>query len=245
MPYFYEPAFWLLAMLGVTMTGISKSGFAGGAGAIAVPLLALIMPIPTAAALMLPLLLVMDAKTIAIYRKTLMDIKPIVPITIAAVVGVAIAGAAMADLSTTILQIFLALFSIAFACWHKLTPLLGRLFGSAYLWGTISGISSTLLHAGGPPITLYFLSAKLEKQQWQAQAAVFFAMINLTKIIPYSLHQTWHKELLLASVLLLPFAFLGIKLGQQLQERLSQQTFITTCRALLATSGVFLLLKLC
>ncbi len=51
-----SPIFWLLAFAGVVLTGISKSGFAGGAGVVAVPLLALVLPVERAAALMLPLL---------------------------------------------------------------------------------------------------------------------------------------------------------------------------------------------
>lgn len=61
--------FWLLAIVGVLLTGISKSGFAGGAGVVAVPILALVMPVPQAAALMLPLLIVMDIKAIQLYRQ--------------------------------------------------------------------------------------------------------------------------------------------------------------------------------
>ena len=38
-----DAAFWLLAVVGVFLTGISKSGFAGGAGVVAVPLLALVV----------------------------------------------------------------------------------------------------------------------------------------------------------------------------------------------------------
>ena len=63
-----QPLFWILACIGLIFTGISKSGFAAGAGTVVVPLLALVMPLPAAAALVLPLLLVMDARTIWHYR---------------------------------------------------------------------------------------------------------------------------------------------------------------------------------
>lgn len=56
-----DPWFYAAAVPAVLLTGLSKSGFASGFGALATPLLALAVPVPQAAAIMLPLLLVMDA----------------------------------------------------------------------------------------------------------------------------------------------------------------------------------------
>jgi uncharacterized membrane protein YfcA len=239
-----DPLFWLLAIVGVIMTGISKSGFAGGAGVVAVPLLALVMPIPLAAALMLPLLLVMDAKTVALYKDSLSDLKSMIPMCIAALIGIAVAGTAMASLSTDVLQIALAILCIAFASWDNLAPLLARMPGAAFVWGGLSGITSTLLHAGGPPVSIYFLSKKLEKKQWLAQASVFFALMNVTKIIPYTLHDSWTKDVLIAGLILFPFALIGVKLGSKLQQHISQKNFVKICRGLLAVSGIILVIKL-
>lgn len=86
-----DPLFWGLAVVGVLITGISKSGFAGGAGVIAVPLLSFVMPVPVAAILMLPLLIVMDAKTMHYYWRSVnwQEIKVIGP---AALVGIIAGG---------------------------------------------------------------------------------------------------------------------------------------------------------
>lgn len=238
-----DPLFWLLAALGVTMTGISKSGLAGGAGVVAVPLLALVIPVPAAAALMLPLLLVMDANTIALYRRALTNSQLLVPIVLSALVGVSLAGFAMGQLDNQHLQLALALFCLVFALWHKLTPWLAKMPGAAWLWGTLAGISSTLLHAGGPPITIYFLSKQLAKAQWLALAAVFFAVVNLAKLIPYTINQMWELHLLLCGLILLPFAFLGVWLGKRLQQRVSEAQFVRLLRGLLVMSGVLLLWK--
>ena len=63
-----NPLFWLSAFVAITLTGISKSGFAAGGGALAVPLLALWLPVSQSVFLMLPILLMMDVKTIQYYR---------------------------------------------------------------------------------------------------------------------------------------------------------------------------------
>ena len=238
-----NPLFWLLAIAGVVLTGISKSGFAGGAGVVAVPLLALVMPVQHAAALILPLLLVMDVKTVLLYRHAI-NFREIKAIGIAALIGIAIAGSAMASLSSDALQLALALFCILFASWQKLMPLLGKLPGSAYLWGTLSGISSTLLHAGGPPISIYFLSKGLSKKVWLAQAAVFFALMNMVKVIPYSLNDVWQLEFFLIDVVLLPVAVMGVYLGHKIQGYLTEASFTLSCRILLGITGSLLLVKI-
>ena len=60
-PLIHDPAFWAVAVPAVLMMGLAKSGFLGGFGSLAVPLMSLAVPVPQAAAIMLPLLLVMDA----------------------------------------------------------------------------------------------------------------------------------------------------------------------------------------
>ena len=57
----------------VLLMGLAKSGFGAGFGALAVPLMALAMPVPQAAAIMLPLLAIMDALGLA---ALLRDMRP-------------------------------------------------------------------------------------------------------------------------------------------------------------------------
>ncbi len=242
MTLLYDPFFWVLAIIGLLLTGVSKSGFAGGAGVVAVPLLSLVIPVQQAIALVLPLLLVMDAKNMKLYWQDVkfQDIKTIL---LAAIVGISLAGFGINSLPTETLQIILAIFCVLFACWKNLTALLGKLPGAAYLWGTLSGITSTLLHAGGPPINIYFLSKGLAKRQWLAQAALFFALMNLIKLIPYTLSGLWQKELMLIDLFLLPVAWLGVKLGYWVQTQLSEKYFMGACRVLLFGSGIGLVTK--
>lgn len=61
LPLIADPWFWVVAVLAVLLTGLVKSGFASGFSGIGVPLMAMAIPVPQAAAIMLPLLMVMDA----------------------------------------------------------------------------------------------------------------------------------------------------------------------------------------
>ena len=58
LPIIGDPIFYAVAVPAVMLTGLSKSGFLGGFGALAVPLMSLAIPVPQAAAIMLPLLFV-------------------------------------------------------------------------------------------------------------------------------------------------------------------------------------------
>jgi uncharacterized membrane protein YfcA len=60
LPLITDPAFYAVAVPAALLVGVGKSGVAGGFGILAVPLIALVMPVPQAAAIVLPLLTVGD-----------------------------------------------------------------------------------------------------------------------------------------------------------------------------------------
>ncbi|WP_334078641.1 sulfite exporter TauE/SafE family protein [Microbulbifer sp. M83] len=237
-----NPLFWLLALIGVVLTGISKSGFAGGAGVVAVPLLALVMPIPQAVFLVLPLLLVMDVKTIQYYRHhaSWPELRAVVP---AALLGIVAGGLMLGSMPEQALKLTLGIISIVFALWQRLAPVLGGMRGAAWLWGGISGLTSTLIHAGGPPVNIYLIARQLPKLTWLATAGIFFGIMNLTKVIPYLLTGEWGADVFLASLALLPVALLGTWLGRHIQGRIQDRMFMLCCRGLLLGSGLLLVVQ--
>ncbi|MEQ5835001.1 sulfite exporter TauE/SafE family protein [Marinobacter sp. NFXS9] len=241
-PPFDTPLFWLLAIVGVILTGISKSGFAGGAGVLAVPLMALAIPLPAATVIMLPVLLFMDVRAIHLYWRhaSKADLIRLAP---AVIVGIAIGGVVMGELSTDRLELITGAVSILFASWQNLAGWLRRFQSAGWFWGAISGLTSTLIHAGGPPISVYFLGRQLDKMPWLGTAAVLFGMMNLTKVVPYQLNGFWEERLLWVSLCLLPAALIGIQLGYVIQKRFDGATFIRICRGLLLVSGCLLVGK--
>ncbi len=64
----FETEFYLVAVFAVILTGISKSGLGGGLGQLSVPLMAMFIS-PVAAAIMLPVLCLIDVSNIWNYRK--------------------------------------------------------------------------------------------------------------------------------------------------------------------------------
>jgi hypothetical protein len=65
-----DPYFYALAIPGVVLFGISKGGFGGGLGLLTVPMMAIVVPPAQAAAIMLPILMVMDVGAVWVCRRT-------------------------------------------------------------------------------------------------------------------------------------------------------------------------------
>ena len=60
MEFITDPFFYAVGIPAVLIAGVSKSGFGGGLGVMAVPLMALAVSPQAAAAIMLPILCLMD-----------------------------------------------------------------------------------------------------------------------------------------------------------------------------------------
>ena len=67
-PLITDPLFYAVAIPAVLLLGISKSGFGAGFGSLAVPLMALVVTVPQAAAILMPVLFVMDLMGMAALR---------------------------------------------------------------------------------------------------------------------------------------------------------------------------------
>ena len=112
-----DPVFYLAAVPAVLLYGIAKGGFAGGFGIVAVPLMALAVPVPQAAAIMLPILLVMDLAAVWAYRRSFDRglIRLLLP---ASLVGMGIGTAAFRTLTPDAIRLALGVIAVAFVLYR-------------------------------------------------------------------------------------------------------------------------------
>jgi uncharacterized membrane protein YfcA len=239
-----DPAFYAVAVPAVLLVGISKSGFGGGFGALGVPLMALVVPVPQAAAIMLPLLLVMDGLGIAALLRQCDRalIRLLLPAgLLGTVIGALLFGMlsaqAVAGLIGGLTLVFLALRLFARARADAPSP--PRWLG--FLLGTLSGFTSFVAHAGSPPIAFYVLPLRLAPIVFTATMTVFFAAVNLSKWVPYAWLGLIDGRNMSTSLALLPLVPIGVWVGVRFARRVSPTLFYRLFNVGMLLTGVKLL----
>ncbi len=225
--------------------GISKSGFAGAMGSLAVPLMSLFIATPQAAAILLPILLVMDALGLIVFRGQgdKANLRIIIP---GAMLGI----------------LFGALtFQLVDARWIKgLIGLEALLFGldrlrqarafsqvrppdvaKGVFWSSISGFTSFISHAGGPPILQYLLPQGMDRVRIAGTTVIYFSAVNFAKLIPYGVLGLLDLSNLTVSLLLLPVVPVGYWLGLKLLKGLPQSAFNAVIAVAMVLTGLKLL----
>jgi uncharacterized membrane protein YfcA len=181
--------FYLIAALIVFFTGISKSGFAAGIGAMGVPILSLFVSPSVAAGVLLPTLVLADLTNLWNYRNH-WDKRYVVLFVPGALVGISLGTMTFTVVNPDGVRLMVGLFAMWFSImyWGRaFIPAIGFELGAktAFVFGAISGFTSHIAHAGGPPVRAYLMSKELNKSAFVGTLGVFFCIVNLIKLIPY------------------------------------------------------------
>ena len=236
-----DPMFYLVAVPVVLLFGMGKGGLGPGFVTISVPILSFVIHPVKAAAILLPILCLADVFAVYHFRRHY-DPKHLVIIIPAGLVGICIAGFLMGQLDRDMIRILIGVIAIIFCLDHWLRPDMSKRRPggkwSGYLWGTLAGFTSTQVHAGGPPISIYLLPQKLEKVMLMGTLTMFFAVINYGKLVPYALVGALNSENLLTSIVLMPLIPIGVKLGRLLLDKINQKIIYTYLYIALLLSGI-------
>jgi hypothetical protein len=223
---------------------MAKGGFGGGIAVVSVPLMALAVSPLQAAAILLPVLVVMDLVALWSFRGQYdkHNLRIVLP---GAVVGIIIGSICFRYLDENMIRILIGLIALLFCAEYytrKVATLprqASRSRGS--FWGAVAGFTSFGIHAGGPPLSVYMLPLKLEKVQLMGTFAVFFAAVNAIKLIPYGLLGQFDQCNLMTSLVLMPLAPIGVRLGYFLLHKISERLVYQLCYFFLAVVGAKLL----
>lgn len=234
-----DPLFYAACIPAVIFYGISKGGFGGGLGVAAVPLMSLVMSPVQAAGILLPILCVMDLMTLWAYRGKWVwpELNTLLP---AALIGIATGTLLFGTMSAGVVKLIVGVIALLFTVHAWLsrqrqvdpkTNFVSKKFG--LLSGAGAGFTSFIAHAGGPPINMYLLRRPLNKTEFVATTAVFFAIVNYVKLVPYGWLGQLATDNLIASLVLVPFAPVGIWLGVWLHNNVSDRLFFRFVYSLL------------
>ena len=228
----------------VLLIGISKSAFAGALGVFAVPILMLKFTAIEAITLMLPLLIIADMMSIRNFWNKWQTalLAKLIP---GAIVGIILANLLIDVINAEHLRLFIAFICITFAvkniAFKQLQLSIVNNRAGAYVMSATSGITSTLVHAGGPPLIIYFTAIGLPQTQFVATAAAFFAIMNLVKLIGVISLGLLTIDTVLIALAFVPLAFIGSWLGVKINQHLDKQLFLKVMNYLLLILGIWLL----
>lgn len=225
----FDPYFVAVAVAAVLIVGLSKAGLLGSLGMVGVPLLSLVMPPRDAAGMMLPVLLVMDAVAVYAYRKEF-NWQIIWIMLPGAAVGTLIGWALWAVVSEAAVLLFVGVVTLLFVL-DAILPIRKKLEGLppskpwGTFWGGFAGFTSFISHTGGPPFQIYVLPQRLPPAIYAGTSAVFFAIVNSAKLIPYFFLGQLNVHNLQLSAALAPVGLIGVFAGIWLVRRVSMKLF--------------------
>ncbi|MBQ0719149.1 MAG: sulfite exporter TauE/SafE family protein [Gammaproteobacteria bacterium] len=236
-----DPFFYLCAIPAVLIFAMVKGGFGGGIAIISVPLMSLAVPPTQAAAIILPLLVVMDGVALWSFRGRWCknNLRLALP---GAIAGVVVGAFTFQYLSAAGIRLMIGGISVIFCLNYWLQPRIKTKteanIVAASVWGSIAGFTSFGIHAGGPPMSIYLLPQQMEKTLLMGTFAVFFTVINLVKLIPYTWLGQFDSTNLLTSLVLMPLAPIGVRLGYFLLHKISEVLVYRICYFFLMVVGL-------
>ena len=241
-----DPATLAILIVAVVLLGMAKGGLAG-VGALATPLAALVLPPATAAALLLPVLIVQDVISVWSFRKTWDGW----------IIGWMLPGAALGILAgwyyaervnEAQLMAALGAITLAFGLYRLWVERGGRIVAASQspgwvgsLFGFATGLTSQIAHAGGPPFQMWVTPRRLPHLAFIGTSSLLFALINWMKVPAYLALGAFPHEVVVAALLLMPLAIVSTLLTVRWMKRMNPERFYVLIYMLMVLLGAKLL----
>lgn len=233
----------------VLVYGFAKGGAGAPLSAICVPVMSLVLPPFRAAAILLPLLLVLDVLALCSFRGCFdrHQLRLLLPPALFGMVAAALVGRWLSDDGLRLLIGFICLGFVLLRLLRRpartsavpssvaAADALGR------VWGGLAGFTSMLVHAGGPPVMVHLMGLGLEPRLLAGTQAWLFAALNTSKLVPFIGTGQMDLSSLKLSLLFLPLTPIGIALGQRFLRTTSRDMVYRVFSAALLLSGGLLL----
>ncbi len=241
----FDYVLYLVAFVAVLLTGVAKGGLGGSLAMLGTPMLSLVISPVRAAAIMLPILILMDAISVFSYRGRYKAsiLKTMLP---GAMIGITIGWATASLVNDASIKIIIGTISFSFAIFmiakekrqmapaRENTPM-------GMFWGGFAGFTSFVAHAGGPPFQAYCIPLKLDPRIYVGTSVLFFAIVNAVKVIPYFALGQFSRENLHVSAMLLPVAVVGVLTGIWGVKKITPKLFYNITYAVMIMIGIKLL----
>ncbi len=241
-----DPWFYVAAVPAVFVLGLSKGGFTA-LGLLMVPMMALVISPIQAAGITLPILVLSDLVALVSYWRVY-D-KPTLRIMIpGALVGIGVGWLTAAYVTETHIRLIVGLISIFFAVQffvrrgHAVEAAPQNVARGTF-WSILTGFTSFVSHAGGPPFQVYTAPLRLEPQIFAGTSVILFALVNAVKLVPYFFLGQFDTQNLATAAILVPIAIPSTLLGVWLVRRFNPRRFYDLIYATILLVGVYLVVE--
>ncbi|MES1203434.1 MAG: sulfite exporter TauE/SafE family protein [Pseudomonadota bacterium] len=239
-----NPYFYAAAIPAVIAVGLAKGGLSG-LGVLGVPILALAISPVQAAAIILPILIVQDVVSLWVFRG-LWSLRLVGILMLGGIAGVALGFALAASVSTPAVELSLGAICFAFGA-HRIwleRPGAGGVVGqplpqwTGVMFGLVSGFTSQIAHAGGPPVQIYLMQRRVERDVFLGTSTLFFAILNWVKVPAYVALGQFTPTNLGAALVLFPLAVASTLAGARISRSLTGRTFFRVTYVLMVLLGL-------
>lgn len=155
-------------------------------------------------------------------------------------VGLAILLLAPGPLVTTILGIFLIVFSLYNLTRPHLPEI--RRQGWVYLFGFTAGLLSGAYNVGGPPLVLYGTLRRWSPAKFRATLQGYFAVTGIYILIMHGLSGLWTAQVWRLFLWTIPLQIVAVWLGAKINRRIPLTLFTRLLYVILILLGVLLLI---
>jgi uncharacterized protein len=218
-----------------------RSALGFGEALVAVPLLALTLPVQVAAPLAV-LVSITVAVVVVIQDWRNVHVRSAGWLVLSTLFGIPLGLLLLKTVPESIVKSILGVFIIGFAI-YSLAGRKPELHSDrlAPLFGFLAGILGGAYGMNGPPLVVYGVLRRWQPAQFRATLQGYFLIASIVGMAGYALTGLWTRTVSSYFLLSLPLALIAIFLGHAIHRRLSGDRFLTCVNAGLALIGVLLL----
>jgi uncharacterized membrane protein YfcA len=235
---------FLPVLLILFLSTLVRSTFGFGDALVAMPLLALIIPIKIATpvvALIAPTI----AISLLIKEWRHIDLKSTLKLILSTLAGIPIGILYLKNIDENVVNAVLALVLIAFSLYRLAKPGLQRLKSDrwAFLFGFVGGILGGAYNTNGPPVILYGILRGWKPESFRATLQSYFLPTGGAIMIGQGLAGFWTKSVITTYLYSLPLVFLAVFLGLRISRKIPAEKFNKYVYVMLLGLGIILLIK--
>jgi len=234
-----------LAVLAVVfLATLIRSAFGFGEALVAVPLIALLIPVEIAAPLAV-LVSIMVAVIIVAQDWHKVEFKSAWRLVLATLAGIPLGLLLLTAVAEPIVKAILAVVIIAFSLYCLLSK--GRLAlhsdGPAWIFGFGAGVLGGAYGMNGPPLVIYGTLRRWSPERFRATLQGYFLPASVIGMAGYWAADLWTASVSRYYLLSLPASLVAIALGRAVNRRIDSHRFLVYVHGALIASGAGLLLQ--